>query len=213
MSQHNKGERCTGLPSCMCSKHCLCRSCIFDRRSRTMYDGLRGRLAAKKWKSGARAGTIRKEKIDIPYTLDQFRAWLRVVLEDTPHCEYCHTPIDILTISPDHQIPVSRGGSLELANLRGTDMKCNQRKGRLTGKEFMFLVKCVATMPEAARSDIWKRMGGGIKFMGGKKPIPPTFPSIPNDMQYPDGRWKKSDRVIRPRNILAIPAPKSDELF
>lgn len=194
MSVHNFRMKCSKLPSCMCPLHCLCRACIFDRRSRTMYDGLRGRLAAKKWKSGARAGTIRKEKIDIPYTLDQFRGWLRVVLEDSPHCEYCRIPIDILTISPDHEIPVSRGGSLELANLRGTDVKCNTRKGKLTGKEFMFLRKCVDTMPEAARSDIWKRMGGGIKFMGGKKPIAAAEP-------------------VKARNVLAIPAPKDGELF
>lgn len=155
-----------------------------------MYDGLRGRLAAKKWKSGARAGTIRKEKIDIPYTLDQFRGWLRVVLEDSPHCEYCRIPIDILTISPDHEIPVSRGGSLELANLRGTDVKCNTRKGKLTGKEFMFLRKCVDTMPEAARSDIWKRMGGGIIHFGNKKNPEKT--------------------EIKGRSILAIPAPQNN---
>jgi len=159
-----------------------------------MYDGLRGRLAAKKWKSGKRQGEIRREKIDIPYTLEQFRGWLTVVLEDTPACEYCREPIDILTISPDHQIPVSRGGSLERDNLRGACVKCNTRKGKLTGKEFMFLRKCVDTMPEAARSDIWKRLGGGIKFMGGKKPVAVA-------------------ETVKSRNVLAIPAPKSDELF
>lgn len=194
MSLHNKGQHCTNLSSCTCSKHCLCRACIFDRRSRTMYDGLRGRLAAKKWKSGARAGTIRKEKIDIPYTLEQFRAWLTVVLEDTPWCTYCGVAIDILTISPDHEIPISRGGSLGIANLRGTDVKCNTRKGKLTGKEFMFLRKCVETMPETARADIWKRLGGGIKFMGGSKPKVPVA-------------------TVRATNVLAIPAPKANTLF
>lgn len=53
----------------------------------------------------------------------------------------------------------------------------------------MFLRKCVETMPEAARSDIWKRMGGGIKFMGSPKSVQQETP-------------------LKAGNILVIPAPK-----
>jgi len=134
-----------------------------------MYDGMRGRNAAKRWKSGKRQGTIRKEKVEIPFTLEQFRGWLTVVLEDTPWCVYCREPIDILTISPDHDMPVSRGGSLELANLRNCCDSCNRTKGGLTASEFRFLMKCIATMPESARKDILKRLRGGIHFFGSKK--------------------------------------------
>lgn len=194
MSLHNHRQRCTGDSICTCSQCCLCRECLFFRRSRKLYSGQQATFRQKKFKSGPKQGKVRKEKRDIPYTLEQFQAWLQVVLEDTPWCCYCRESVDILNISPDHEHAVSRGGSLELANLRNCCGICNRRKGKLSGKEFMFLRKCVETMPEAARGDIWKRLGGGIKFMGGGKPKAPSV-------------------TVKATNILAIPAPKDGELF
>lgn len=196
MSQHNRGQHCTKAPNCQCPKHCLCRECIFDRRSRTLYDGLRGRLAAKKWKTGERAGTIRKEKIEIPYTLEQFRSWLRVVLEDTPRCDYCLVAIDILTISPDHAKPIKRGGSLNLANLRECCDVCNRTKGELLPGEFKALMKGLKTFTEHGRNDVLKRLRGGIIHFGNhqKESTPPE---------------------LKATNILAIPASASmaEKLF
>lgn len=173
----------------MCPKCCLCRDCMFTRRAKSIYDGLRGRLAARKWKSGERQGEIRRAKIDIPYTLDQFHAWLIVVLEDTPFCEYCGCSIDIMTISPDHAKPLKRGGSLNLANLRPACSPCNRAKGELLPGEFKALLKGLVSFTEHGRNDVMKRLRGGILHFGNKEP------------------------EIKAKNILAIPAPKADTLF
>jgi hypothetical protein len=150
---------------------------------------MQSRLKERKWKSGKKEGKVRVEKRDLPYTLEQFRAWLTCVLEDTPFCEYCQAPISITTISPDHAKPLSRGGSLELANLRGCCDPCNRGKADLLPGEWMFLLKCIRTLPEAARGSIMKRLRGGILHFGTKK------------------------KEITATNVLAIPAPKAEMLF
>lgn len=189
MSTHNKGQRCDGFSDCRCPKCCLCRECLFFRRSASIFSGLQSRLKERKWKSGAREGKVRVEKRELPFDLAQFRAWLTVVLEDTPFCEYCGNAIDILTISPDHAIPMTRGGSLGLANLRGCCGPCNKMKGSLLPGEFKSLLKGLATFSEAGRNDVMKRLRGGILHFGSKK------------------------KELKPTNILAIPSPKADTLF
>lgn len=171
MSLHNKGESCTKQSDCACPKCCRCYQCLFVRRSTTLYSGMRSRMQERRWKSGPREGKVRVAKQFLPFTPEQFRGWLTCVLEDEPFCSYCKEPINILTISPDHRTPVSRGGSLELANLCGACVTCNTRKGRLKPGEFMFLRECIATLPETARSDIWRRLmaGGGTRRFGAAK--------------------------------------------
>jgi 5-methylcytosine-specific restriction endonuclease McrA len=168
VSEHNRGESCTKQSACTCPKCCRCYQCLFMRRSTTLYSGMRSRLQERRYKSGPREGKVRVAKQFLPFTPENFRDWLRVVLEDEPFCSYCKEPINILTISPDHRTPLSRGGSLELANICGACVTCNTRKGRLKPGEFMFLRECVATLPEAARGDIWRRLtaGGGTRRIG-----------------------------------------------
>ena len=168
MSQHNRGIKCTDRNDCICPKCCLCHDCLFTRRSTSLYSGLVSRLKEKKWKTGKRAGTVRKEKQPIPFTAEEFRAWLRVVLEDSPSCEYCKDPINISTISPDHYIPISRGGSLDRANLRGCCKDCNNTKGSLLPGEFRALMDGLKTFSEAGRMDILRRLRGGIRHFGRK---------------------------------------------
>src|SRR5882672_299636 len=191
MSQHNKGERCTKLTSCMCPAHCLCRECMFHRRSASLFSGLQSRLKERKWKTGERAGIVRVAKRDLPFNIAQFRAWLTVVLEDTPHCEYCLIVIDIQTISPDHAVPMTRGGSLAIANLRPCCSPCNKMKGSLLPGEYKALLKGLETFTEAGRNDVMKRLRGSILHFG----------------------TKKKEVALKPTNILAVPAPKADTLF
>src|ERR1700679_1511214 len=169
---HNYGQRCTKAPHCNCSRCCLCYKCLFDRRARSLYSGMQSRLKERKWKSGRNEGKVRVEKREVPYTLEQFKAWLRVVLEDSPHCEYCGIAISITTISPDHAKPMKRGGSLELKNLRGCCQSCQNGKADLLPGEWMFLLKCVATMPEPARVSIMRRLRGGILHFGNRAKTP-----------------------------------------
>lgn len=147
---------------------------------------MQSRLKERKWKSGKREGKVRVEKRELPFTLDEFRNWLRVVLEDTPECEYCHHSININTISPDHAIPIKRGGSLELKNLRPADSECNTLKGSLLPGEFKALLGLLNQFPQAAREDICRRMKGGMKHFAPAK---------------------KKDEP-KATNVLAIPAKK-----
>lgn len=196
MSDHNKGLRCTELSNCACSKCCLCHACIFFRRSKRLYDGLASRLKERKWKSGKKFGEVRVAKRELPFTIEQFRAWLTVVLEDTPWCTYCREPISITTISPDHAIPMSRNGSLGLDNLRECCDDCNRCKGNLLPGEFKALMDGLKSFTQDGRRDVIRRLKGAILHFGNKKK-PATTP----------------DTKFEARSVLAIPPPKGETLF
>jgi 5-methylcytosine-specific restriction endonuclease McrA len=140
---------------------------------------MQSRLAEKKWKTGAREGKVRREKRDLPYSLDQFRAWLRCTIEDQPRCEYCHEPIDIMSISPDHAIPLTRDGSLELANLRGACGSCNTLKGSLLPGEFRALLAGLKSFTEAGRADVLRRLRGAVVHFHSKTKTPAAKQAAP----------------------------------
>lgn len=184
--RHNYGVACTKRPDCGCIKHCLCYPCQFDRRSASMYRGMQSRFAEKKWQTGKREGQVRRERKIIPFTLDEFRAWLRCTLEDEPFCTYCNRALTLMNISPDHAQPVKRGGTLERKNLRGACDVCNRTKGELLAGEYRALLKGLETFTEAGRNDVLKRLRGAhLHFGGSRKMAEPTA-----------------------TNVLALPAPK-----
>lgn len=170
--RHNWHQSCTGARACDCHKCCLCAGCLFDRRSGSLYRGMQSRFGAKKWKTGQRAGEIRRPARPLPFTLEQFRNWLRVVLEDEPNCVYCGILINIQTISPDHYKPVSRGGSLALANLRPCDETCNSIKGELLPGEFKALLAGLKTFTEDGRKNVISRLRGSAVHIHNKGPKP-----------------------------------------
>jgi 5-methylcytosine-specific restriction endonuclease McrA len=188
MIDHLHDPVCTKKAGCNCAKHCVAYACLFARRSASIYRGLQSRMAAKKWQSGARKGEIRREKITIPYTLDEFRAWLRVTLEDQPVCEYCTVSINIMNISPDHAKPLKRGGTLERRNLRGVCDICNRTKGELLPGEYRALMAGLATFTEAGRNDVLKRLRGAHLHFGGSR----------------------DEKKLEAKNVLAIPAKKEE---
>jgi 5-methylcytosine-specific restriction endonuclease McrA len=156
-----------------------------------MYRGMQSRFGEKKWKSGKREGAVRREKMEIPFSLEEFRAWLTCVLEDSPFCEYCQRPLTIMNISPDHAKPVSRQGSLDRANLRGCCDDCNRLKGELLPGEFRALLKGLATFTEAGRNDVLKRLRGAhLHFGDSRKPAETAKPEL------------------KGTNVLAIPAKR-----
>lgn len=147
---------------------------------------MQSRFGQKLWKNGKRAGTIRREKRNIPFTIDDFRSWLTVVLEDHPFCEYCGERVTIMDISPDHARPVSRNGSLGRDNLRVCCDPCNRIKGELLVGEFKALMEGLKNFTEAGRNDIIKRLKGSILHFGNQKKEDP-----------------------KATNVLAIPAKKN----
>src|SRR5262245_60540534 len=74
----------------------------------------------------------------LSYNLSDIRAML-----DEPfamNCIYCNDTLTPKNFSYDHAIPVSRGGTFDIHNLRVCCDRCNQTKGRLTGTEFYKLL-------------------------------------------------------------------------
>jgi hypothetical protein len=152
---------------------------------------MRSRLKEKVWKSGKRAGQVRVEKREMPFTLEQFRRWLEVTLEDEPHCVYCGDPINIMTISPDHAVPMSRGGSLALANLRGCCGPDNATKGNLLPGEYKALIAGLKTFSEAGRNDVLRRLrGAAVHFHHKAKPAATVAPKQPVEgtLAFPPSR-------------------------
>lgn len=52
-------------------------------------------------------------------------------------CYYCEIPfVSMKEVTLDHAVPLSRGGSNELDNLRLAHLSCNQLKNDMTAEEF-----------------------------------------------------------------------------
>jgi 5-methylcytosine-specific restriction endonuclease McrA len=95
----------------------------------------------------------------VPYSLDQLRLEVIIPRVCNPRCVYC----DLIVISEssfqiDHVIPLSRGGSWELANLILCCGECNAIKGSLTGEEYIALRAWAEALPYEARVDVFRRM-------------------------------------------------------
>jgi 5-methylcytosine-specific restriction endonuclease McrA len=115
---------------------------IFDERVTALWDSQRRMAAPKKWKSGPRAGSIRRGASPIHFTKADLRAWLwtRVGL-NAVQCRYCRAPIDIVSLTPDHIIPRSLGGEFTLENMDPLCCHdCNQRKNNMTQVGFVNLL-------------------------------------------------------------------------
>ena len=81
----------------------------------------------------------------LPYTSAQFTEWLweKVGLEPFP-CPYCRLLIDFTSMSVDHILPITRGGSWDLNNQEPICTRCNTLKGEMDRIEFLALVEFLA---------------------------------------------------------------------
>lgn len=139
----------------------------FMKRSISVYNGMKERFGDQFFKHGKRKGQLRKAGRSIPFTLEQFRAWLHGQLDwmellgekERPKCEYCEVEVTIQNCGIDHVESVSRGGSLGLENLSARIcQRCNQRKGELSRVAFKALYDFVRQLPEADRLNILNRL-------------------------------------------------------
>lgn len=117
---------------------------IFRERVSALWGSQKAMAAPKRWKSGKRAGVIRKEAQPIQFTKQELERWLwaRIGLNAIP-CPYpyCRTPIDILSLTLDHVIPRSAGGEFRLENMQIICKECNERKGNMSHDGFEFLLR------------------------------------------------------------------------
>lgn len=109
----------------------------FETRVEALWQSQKRMAAPKKWKSGVRAGTIRKQPVVIEFTRDQLGKWLWThVGVNAAQCFYCRVPIDILSLTLDHAMPRKKDGRFSLDNMRICCKDCNESKGDLTSGGF-----------------------------------------------------------------------------
>lgn len=84
---------------------------------------------------------VKRECVPTPggHTVEE---WMDLYIKSDGKCRYCECALTLATASPDHAIPVSRGGSDNIDNLRVSCWPCNRLKKARTEEEFVqFLLK------------------------------------------------------------------------
>lgn len=153
------------------------------------YAKMRWRAKPRYYTRGRLKGHVRVPERTIPFTLDQFRAW---VMEQMGHnarqCFYCPRLIDVLHFEPDHFHPLELGGSFGLENLVPACEDCNNMKGAMPGDDFQaFMELANNKISQAGRDDLFKRVRAGAmgirlrhhprtKGKGENEPEPPPPP-------------------------------------
>ena len=132
-----------------------------------LYGRMIQRFAEKRWRSGKRQGQLREPAIPIPIIEAELCEWLKAAfpLGCALPCRYCGAPIDAMSCSLDHAIPVARGGHINLDNLEAICERCNQLKGGLTPTEFTRLMVWILEQHPAAQNDVMKRLLAGAMGM------------------------------------------------
>ena len=65
---------------------------------------------------------------------ESFRSWCYA------SCRYCGVSLSVRSISPDHRVPLSRGGTAEYENIDLICTACNRAKGSFSGEVFDVLL-------------------------------------------------------------------------
>ena len=100
------------------------------------------------------------------------RAYAKPILESlvaqpgSISCIYCHTVLDLHSISFDHLLPLSRGGANWVPNLGLCCTTCNKTKGSLTEEEYCQLLELMLLWPQEARDNVCRRLRLGGSFFG-----------------------------------------------
>ena len=86
----------------------------------------------------------RKRKADGKHT---FIAWLDKVAFHGWRCHYCHSELVPSTITKDHVMPLSRGGSDWASNLVPSCRSCNSRKRTASSADFLRRIDAQSLCP------------------------------------------------------------------
>jgi hypothetical protein len=115
------------------------------------------------------ARRIEKKKLPpLTFTKGEFRAHVLAALNGNEdgaiQCRYCRKFCTIKEVSPDHEKPLSRGGSTDLHNIGFPCMNCNQAKGSMTPMEFLKLRAFLECEIPEARIDVLGRLARSNKL-------------------------------------------------
>lgn len=119
---------------------------MFDKRVESLWKSQQRMAAARYWKTGKRAGTIRKPAAPLFFDRSMLREWIwSRVGRSAIQCPYCGVPIDILSLTIDHRTPRLADGEFALDNMVCCCKDCNQRKGGLSHQAFLSLLNLSLT--------------------------------------------------------------------
>jgi 5-methylcytosine-specific restriction endonuclease McrA len=131
-------------------------------RARQLYSDLKRRSAPTYWKNGRLAGRMRWPGAPIPYTSDEFAAWImRRVGCQAFLCPYCNAPLDVLSMVLDHDTPLHGGGTNDFENLVPCCADCNTIKGKVVGEQYHFFRQLMRKLHPSAETDILSRLRSG----------------------------------------------------
>ena len=104
----------------------------------------------------------RSKKAGIPcsLTLEQLRELVEASY-GLP-CRYCTKILTFHNFVLDHRVPMSKGGTSDLANLQLCCRTSNGVKGSLSEEHFLCLLAWLETQPEELRRDVTIRLARGV---------------------------------------------------
>ncbi len=77
-------------------------------------------------------------------------------------CPYCGEKIRVSTMSPDHAMPISKGG--EPWTVQVTCARCNRRKGMMDDTEYRTLLACINTFCPETQAYLYQVLAAGAAF-------------------------------------------------
>lgn len=135
-------------------------------RATQLYSDLKKRSRPTYWQSGPRQGKILWPGEDVPYSSEEFAAWLlKAVGYNAFPCPYCNAPLDVLSMVLDHDVALKKGGTNEFSNFKPCCRDCNELKGAMTAKDYVLFRAMLRQLSPAGESDLLKRLRFGLTGM------------------------------------------------
>lgn len=133
------------------------------KRCRVVYDSQVARHRKKLQKSAGRGIKLEIPPDEVlPYNFNQFFDWVWYKYGTKGHrCPWCGRPIDFLSMTFDHRIPLDKEGSLGLDNLEGICKPCQDLKGSQMPEEYTELLRFLDTLSTSHRNYLEQRIRAG----------------------------------------------------
>lgn len=138
---------------------------VTKRASKLFYD-IKRRSEPKYWKNGRLAGRVRHPGVPVPYMSESFASWLLAKIGCNAFlCPYCNAPLDVFSMTLDHDVPLGAGGTNETDNLVPCCSDCNTLKGKMTGEQYLLFRRLMRQLHPAAEADVLQRLRSGAMGM------------------------------------------------
>ena len=94
------------------------------------------------------------------------RTWLtnEMSSKENFYCVYCATILDFVSVSVDHDVPVSRSGKNNVENMVLCCKWCNKAKGSMTGEEFRRLMMTIGEFEDEGKTVLRRLVASGNMY-------------------------------------------------